>query len=412
MVEEHGADMSARDKKDARRVQADFEFEEVGAGARRGRRDRGDREREREPPPTGPPRPNAAGARRREAFSGSLTANGSAPATPAGPSRQSPSPPTDDPAAAERQTAILARVSSIAPNPNTAVPAVKAAIRSYRANESAARDLISTMWNISDRNMEGTAGVINAIVDFLEDEEKKKDLLQAWNGFKIEQRNQFPELVPSGIGSEWAGITGGRLLNAKQSTASRSASQSSGQVLDRVARAAASSTGAGPSRPRPANAANAFPPLQASASTGAHAGGFRQTQHKTPWSASAAGASTPPVVRAPVSVPGPGARTKSGPANLSRSAFPELPMSAASRVPKGAIKGNQSLRNVLGESLPASPAWGGSGKNSAEGSGTTTPAAAPVEGPADAPSGSGNAKGKKGKGKQKQTLFTLGSFPT
>ena len=101
MVEEHGADMSARDKKDARRVQADFEFEEVGAGARRGRRDRGDREREREPPPTGPPRPNAAGARRREAFSGSLTANGSAPATPAGPSRQSPSPPTDDPAAAE-----------------------------------------------------------------------------------------------------------------------------------------------------------------------------------------------------------------------------------------------------------------------------------------------------------------------
>ena len=42
------------------------------------------------------------------------------------------------------------------------------------------------MWNISDRNMEGTAGVINAIVDFLEDEEKKKDLLQAWNGFKIE----------------------------------------------------------------------------------------------------------------------------------------------------------------------------------------------------------------------------------
>lgn len=74
----------------------------------------------------------------------------------------------------------------MAPNPNTAVPAVKAAIRSYRANESAARDLISTIWTITDRNLEGTAGVINAIVDFLEDDDKKKDLLQAWNGFKIE----------------------------------------------------------------------------------------------------------------------------------------------------------------------------------------------------------------------------------
>ena len=65
---------------------------------------------------------------------------------------------------------------------------MKAAVRSYRANESAARDLISTVWNISDRNLEGTASVINGLVDILDDEEKKKDLLQAWNGFKIEVR--------------------------------------------------------------------------------------------------------------------------------------------------------------------------------------------------------------------------------
>ena len=112
MVEEHGADMSARDKKDARRIQADFEFEEVGSGGRRGRRDRGDREREREPPP-GPPaggssNANAAGARRRAAFGGNLTTEGSAPSTPAAVNsrtqsrRQSPSPSGDvDPAVAE-----------------------------------------------------------------------------------------------------------------------------------------------------------------------------------------------------------------------------------------------------------------------------------------------------------------------
>ena len=109
MVEEHGADMSAKDKKDARRVQADFEFEEVGVGGRRGRRDRGDREREREPPQTGPPRANAAaaGTRRREAFGGALTGDNSGPPTPnAGTSRvqsrrQSPSPTDMDPATAE-----------------------------------------------------------------------------------------------------------------------------------------------------------------------------------------------------------------------------------------------------------------------------------------------------------------------
>lgn len=63
---------------------------------------------------------------------------------------------------------------------------MKAAVRSYRANESAARDLISTTWNVLDRNLEGTASVINSLVDLLDDEDKKKSLLEAWNGFKVE----------------------------------------------------------------------------------------------------------------------------------------------------------------------------------------------------------------------------------
>jgi E3 ubiquitin-protein ligase ZNF598 len=94
-----------------------------------------------------------------------------------------------------RHTAFLARVSSIANNPNHAIPAVKAAVRSYRANESAARDLISTVWTISDRNLEGTASIVNGLVDLLDDEEKKRDLLQAWNGFKIEVPS-LPSVLP------------------------------------------------------------------------------------------------------------------------------------------------------------------------------------------------------------------------
>lgn len=63
---------------------------------------------------------------------------------------------------------------------------MKAAIRGYRANESSARDLISTVWNVLDHDLDGTAGIINAVVDLLEEEEKKRDLLSAWNGFKVE----------------------------------------------------------------------------------------------------------------------------------------------------------------------------------------------------------------------------------
>ncbi|KAI0807653.1 hypothetical protein C8Q74DRAFT_79098 [Fomes fomentarius] len=430
-VEEHGAEMSARDKRDARRVQAEFEFEEVGGGpARRGRRDRGDREREREPPPHAPPtaqppgatgsRPQAAGARRREAFGGNLTAVNGASQQANNSRRQSPSPsPADgDP----RLSALVARVASLAPNPTNAIPAVKAAVRSYRATESAARDLISTVWSILDRNLDGTASVVNVLVDAIDEEDKKRDLLSAWNGFKLEQRNQFPELVPTTTGSEWAGVTSGRVLNAKHSTATRSSAQSR-QLWDRVARAAGSSpaqasSSSGPSGSRVAPAANAFPPLNPGvAPTPSTATSFRQPQRLTPWaSASAAtvSSSPAPAPRAPTSVPGPGARAKAGPAVLSKSAFPELPATNAPRVPRAAVGGNQSLRKILGESAPAQPAWTSGGKNG-NGSGGSW-AAAPAEDAAngEGDSGSQGATGaggkKKGKGKQKQTLFTLGSF--
>ena len=48
MVEQHAAGMSSRDKKDARKIQADFEFEGVGPSGRDGRARR-DREREAAP---------------------------------------------------------------------------------------------------------------------------------------------------------------------------------------------------------------------------------------------------------------------------------------------------------------------------------------------------------------------------
>lgn len=77
-------------------------------------------------------------------------------------------------------------MQGFATNPATAVPAVKAAIRGYRASETSAKDLISTVWNVLDRHLEHTASMVNAFVDLLDEEEKKQDVLSSWKSFEIE----------------------------------------------------------------------------------------------------------------------------------------------------------------------------------------------------------------------------------
>lgn len=98
MVDEHGANMSAKDMKDARRVETNFAFEEPrGVGGRRRERDR-DRDAGRDPPPhTAAPQQRPLD-RRREGFGAALTGeNGSGSNTPLNQrsGRSSPSPPND-----------------------------------------------------------------------------------------------------------------------------------------------------------------------------------------------------------------------------------------------------------------------------------------------------------------------------
>ena len=81
---------------------------------------------------------------------------------------------------------MFARLRSVAPNPTNAAAAVKLSLRSYRASESGARDVISTVWNILDCDFENTASIVNLLVDIIDDEDKKSSLLSSWNGFKIE----------------------------------------------------------------------------------------------------------------------------------------------------------------------------------------------------------------------------------
>lgn len=114
MVEEHGAEMSSRDKKDARRVNAAFEFQDApsssgrrrgggpdgGGGSSGGGRERGQRDSQ----PQIAPRPILGSENRHSLLGTHLTTEQDADGSSPEPSRQqahSPLPQSMDPVTAE-----------------------------------------------------------------------------------------------------------------------------------------------------------------------------------------------------------------------------------------------------------------------------------------------------------------------
>ena len=64
--------------------------------------------------------------------------------------------------------------------------AIRSAVRSYRASEAPAKDLINTFFNVLNQNSDHTGLLVNGLVEIFEDEDKKQGLWQAWNSFKVE----------------------------------------------------------------------------------------------------------------------------------------------------------------------------------------------------------------------------------
>ena len=79
-------------------------------------------------------------------------------------------------------------------------------------------------------------------------------------------------------------------------------------------------------------------------------------------------------------------------------------------MPKPAIGGNKSLKNIVGET-PSASAWEAP-KGNTGAAGDSTGDNGTNNGEESAVAETPGNKGKKGKGKQKQTLFTLGVFPS
>ncbi|KAN0062935.1 hypothetical protein ACQY0O_004756 [Thecaphora frezii] len=401
-LSEHANELTSREKREAVRIEANFTYDEPegsrggrgGRGGRRGGRSgRGERDRDTsatvaddDADPLGVSslvgRQHVPGAgpsnhSRRAAFGGNLT-GGDAP-SPQGVS----APETGAAAAAvpmqERHAAYLDKVRAILKGSEARVTSFRSSVRTYRNGEMPAKDLIDNIHALVG-DLDDCVNVVNGLADLLDDDDKKRHLLAAWNNFRIE-RTQFPSLGPVSGDSPYSGIAKGQIRNVKNASASNN------QVWANVDRAASSSSGHGAGRPVAIK--EHFPSLAKAQSKGsvsipgslAHAvatnSSLRANHGSTPWSASStmaaanrasSGRSTPQPVAAPYVMragASSSSSSSSGMTNLSTrntSAFPSLPTNQSK------MELNAHKRAVLGKSKGRE-----SEATSPRGSGASTP---------------------------------------
>lgn len=371
-VSEHANELTAQQRRDAMRIEANFSYDD-GESSRHGRsnasggrkaKGRGNTSRDVDTVPENrdvlgvstlasrshvPGAGPANHASRRAMFGSGLTSGHTAPH---GVSADRPVEASQTKSPEERHQAYMDKVSTALHSSEPRIAAFRSSVRTFRNGEASARDLISTIHTLIGE-MDDCAPLVNGLIHLLEDADKKRDLLDAWNQYRIDT-TQFPSLVPlaqggasgssvlSGAGYAGAGNrTGGQALRSiKRSTAA-----SSPQVWDNVERAASASSGHGAGRPvalrehfpslgNPSTASGSasIPGSLAHAVT-ANAAIRNSASSATPWSSSAvatpsaSGRSTPhsQLVNATSAVPG----RKAKPAAAAGSAFPSLPSNAS-----------------------------------------------------------------------------------
>lgn len=332
-----------------------------------------------------------------------------------------------------RHAILLDRIEMLTKGSQNKLASFRAAVRQFRNNESGPKDLVDTVYHVLDTDIDATLGIMREIASLFEiegDRDKTHALLGAINTLRVEQRDQFPGLpsAPTGLGSNYAGITSGAILNAKRSTQTQR--RGAQTVWDRVEAAAAARPSSRPTTnaagryvpgSSSAIAAAAFPSLGAGPSSSAASSG-----HSTPWASGGAGSSSKapsalvPQVRS-VNFPTASAG-RSKPVKLNQSAFPSLPASSKSAADdRRALfnKPNQreeTIRRITGQGPPPpviANGWGGGAQNRNGGAaeGVTQALQDLALGSDDAASAAANSGGSKKKGKQKQLLFSVSARP-
>ncbi|GAA6030555.1 hypothetical protein JCM8097_006203 [Rhodosporidiobolus ruineniae] len=199
--------------------------------------------------------PAAASGGRAARFGGQLTSDASPPSSGATTPRDGAGP---DQATVERHAVLMRRVQETVRGNEGRVAGFKIAVRSYRAGEMSASDLVDQLFNIFDQNIDAADPIIVTLSELFEDPSKRQAVLSAWRDVRIEQ-NQFPSLAPlaptltaSGQPTQ-ANNTAGRALSAQHRGASSAHASSTWARVER----AATASGPAPVAPR----SNPFPAL-------------------------------------------------------------------------------------------------------------------------------------------------------
>ncbi|CBQ69886.1 conserved hypothetical protein [Sporisorium reilianum SRZ2] len=414
-VKEHANELSARERREAQRIEPNFSYEDGvessrsaasrggGGGGNKGKSrangasaaDAGASGSENRDvlgvsalasrahvPGAGP-----ANHQSRRAMFGSGLTN---PSAPQGLPADRPRTVNDTRSVEERHQAYMDKVSSTFGGSEARITSFRHSVRAFKQGESSARDLISTFHSLVGE-MDECAPLVNGLVDLLDDEDKSKALADAWNQYRIE-RTQFPSLTPAG-GSAPSGVTlgagyagaGGRGGNSLRSIKKSSAASSS-QVWDNVERAASASSGHGAGKPVALR--EHFPSLgTASTSSGtpsipgslahavAHGAATRSAAPAAKWSAASASVSARSGGAAAASVAKPFvARVHSASGRSvnthSSAAFPSLPTNAAVSAITAHKKALFANKAGSGKHSPVAAA---SASGTPAGSGTSTP---------------------------------------
>ncbi|ETS65161.1 hypothetical protein PaG_00223 [Moesziomyces aphidis] len=383
-VQEHGNELSSRERREALRIEANFSYDDSSSEARQGGAGRSGAGRKGKGRAEGTDAGASASENRDVLGVSSLASRahvpGAGPANHAsrramfGSGLTTPAPQgvaadrvrtvTDERSIEERHQAYMDKASRVLGGSEARIASFRACVRAFKSGESSARDLISTLHSLV-QEMDDCAPLVNGLVDLLDDRDKSKALSDAWAGYRIE-RTQFPSLTPSGgvgagvaLGSGYAGA-GRALKNIKKSSAATSA------VWDNVERAASASSGHGAGRPVALR--EHFPSLGSGSARStsvpgslahavAHSAATRAAAPSAKWSAAS------PVVVAPAAKPYVARVHSGGPtrAAVSASAFPSLPTNAAK---KAINEQKKSLFNRSpGASGGATPRGSGSGSN-------------------------------------------------
>ena len=223
-------------------------------------------------------------------------------------------------------------------------------VKSYRASESSAEDMIGTLYSIFDDQVDMTGKIVYNTADLLDNNDKRLELLNTWDrqqGQLLQSVDSFPSLVPTAPVSHTTNGSVKRPSPATRQAITRSTKQSSSAVWARVEEAAANkNVGAVPGLTQRAPAGgkvqskDKFPALPGSQ----HAVSASAVRGATPWASTRSQATSPGSTYFPVASAGlsqalsspartPAARTPVASGSRTPVAdFPSLPLAAQAKL--------------------------------------------------------------------------------